>query len=52
MQKGNDAGTLAHVKIIENLLRDYERPLILNPLGQNVKQLLWSGPGFQCRRKH
>lgn len=51
MEKGDDAGTLPHVRITECPLRDYKRPLMLNSLGQNVKQLLWSSPDFQCRRK-
>ena len=51
MQKGDNAGTLSHVKITEYPLGDYKSPLILNPLGQNIKQLLWSGPGLQCRQK-
>lgn len=46
IQKGDDAGILSHVKIIEYPLRDYKRPLTLNALGQNVKQLLCSRPGF------
>lgn len=40
MQKGDDAGILSYVKTAEYPLRDYKRPLILNLLGQNVKQLL------------
>lgn len=51
MAKSDDTGTLPHVKIAACPLRDYKRPLLLNSLGQNVKQLHWSSPDFQCRRK-
>lgn len=40
MQKGGDADTSSHVKIIVYPLRDYTRLLMLNPLRQNVKQQL------------
>ena len=51
MQKGDNVGMLSHVKITEYPLGDYKSPLLLNTSDQNIKQLLWSGPGLQCRQK-
>lgn len=50
MQKGDNVGMLSHVKITEYPFGDYKSPLMLNTLDQK-KQLLWSGPGLQCRQK-